>query len=301
MQRSKFIRYGCAVLAAALILFCYTAPGQAVLDQLARWTGLTHFQDAAKQYPFSLHVIDVGKADALCVLTEDTAVLIDAGTAARGDDVADYLYRLGVKQLAAVFVTHPDDDHIGGLAEVLDRFPCAVCYTAPMPPELIPDTHSVRTAQSALEKHDIPIRELTAGEQVLYGAMTFDVLSPSGSYDSSNNQSLVLRLSYGEHRFLLMGDAEAAVEDDLLLSGIDLSADVLKVGHHGSNTSTSLAFLQAVSPRFAVISTGEDHNHLPRVPVLSRLDACEAVFRTDTDGTILLCSDGQELFVFTEK
>ena len=301
MLVKKYWRRGCAVLLAVLVLFSFTPPGQWLLDRLERLTGMTDFQDVGLSSPFSLHVIDVGKADALCILVDGEALLIDGGTIAQGDEVADYLQRLGVKKLRAVFNTHPDDDHIGGLGIVLQRFDCGVFYCPSVPEDMMPDTQSVRNVRLLLKEKDIPVEYLSADDSFSFGNMQIDVLSPCREYESTNNQSLVLRLVYGSRTFLLMGDAETDAEEDLLVSGRTLSADVLKVGHHGSNTSTTEAFLQAVSPQFAVISTGEDGNHLPRNPVLQRLEACTELYRTDTDGTVIFCSDGEVLIVYTQN
>lgn len=302
MEYKKYLRRGGAALLAALVLLCLTPPGQWLLNYLEKATRQTDFQDVSLSYPFSLHVIDVGKADALCILADGKAVLVDGGTIAEGDEVADYLRRLGVKELSAVFNTHPDDDHIGGLGVVLPRFDCEVFYRSSVPDDLMPDTQSIRNVQTLLKDKAIPVNELSAGDILDLGSLHVEVLSPGQTYDSTNDSSLVLRLTYGDCSFLLMGDAEAAVEAELLLSGMDLSADVLKVGHHGSKTSTTDSFLQAVSPRFAVISTGEDNNHLPKLPVLERLAAmCEELYRTDTDGTVIFCCDGKAIEVYTEN
>ena len=300
MNKSDRFKIICIVLAVVIGIFSLTPQGQWLTDTLTRGTKLVDFQNVCQDYPFSLHVLDVGKADAICIAVDGEYILIDGGTAANGKYVADYLERLGVRELAVVFNTHPDDDHIGGLATVLQRFPCSLFCRSSVPADVMPDTQDVRAVQRILSEQSVPTQFLKAGNVLVKGNLRIEILSPGKDFDSSNNSSLVLRLQYGSHRFLLMGDAEREVEEYLLQEVVDLSADVLKVGHHGSNTSTTEVFLHAVMPRFAVISTGEDNNHLPRIPVLNRLDICEELYRTDTDGTVIFCSDGEELDVYTK-
>ena len=301
-EQRKKLRLMCGV-AVVLLVVCFFVlpPGQRLLDTLERTFGLVDFQDVSESYPFSLHVIDVGKADALCVRADGHVLVIDGGMASDGEQVVHYLQRMDVAEVNAVFNTHPDEDHIGGLAAVLEAFPCGAYYCSAIPAGLVPDTEEYRRVQEALETAAVPVHKLAAGDTLVFGNLLVEVLSSGREYASTNDSSLVLRLTYGECTCLLMGDAEEDVENDLLAGKFPLAADVLKVGHHGSATSTTEDFLQAVSPRFAVISVGEDRNHLPRTAVLSRLDACEGLYRTDTDGTVIFCSDGTDWKIYTEK
>ena len=146
------------------------------------------------------------------------------------------------------------------------------------------------------------MRRTAAGEYFAYGGMRLEVLGPLEDYAEANDSSVVFRLQYGDFSMLFCGDIEEAAEQALLKSGAPLRADVLKVAHHGSNTSTSAALLEAVRPRYAAISSGEDRNLLPRNAVLKRLDAAGAeVFRTDTDGTVVFSAAQGEIAVTTEN
>lgn len=264
--------------------------------------GLSDFSCAADKSPLSVHVLNVGKADSIFIESSGKYMLIDGGTFDRGEAVAEYLERRGVKQLDYVVSTHPDDDHIGGLKEVVSRF-AVKHYLAPkIPSSLIPSTQEYRAVQAVLTQKNIMPVTPTRGESFVLGGAKIQVLAPVKTGDSTNNNSIVLRLSYGKTSFLLMGDAEKDEENDLLATGADLSATVLKVGHHGSDGSSSIAFLNAVKPQYAAISVADDTSHLPKQVILKRLDSVGArIYRTDVSGTLLFLSDGKEVTVVTEK
>lgn len=281
-----------------LAIWVSSPAGQNLLGRLEKICGLSDFQDVAQDWPFSFHVISVGKADALLVLADEEAILIDGGTTGSGEDVADYLRRAGVQQLSAVINTHADEDHYGGLSAVLERFPCEqFCISA----YSTGDDPAYLALLEKIQHKDIPLQTWKTGDAYSFGNFRVEVLSPSKLYKETNDQSLVLRLVYGERSFLLTGDAQEDAETDLLESGQTLSADILKVGHHGSRTSTTQAFLDQVSPSCAVFSTGEDRNHLPNSDVLQRLEeAGIPILRTDLDGTLIFCTDGHRLQAFAE-
>lgn len=264
--------------------------------------GLRDFSAAADSAPLSIHVLDVGKADSILIECGEDDLLVDGGTADRGGSVAAYLKRRGVTNLDAVVNTHPDDDHIGGLADVLQTFPTARYLSPDVPKQLIPSTEEYRSVQNVLKLKGIKEEHPSAGESFWAGKLLVQVLGPVTPGADTNNNSIVLKLTYGTVRFLLMGDAGTPEEKTLLGAGRDLSADVLKVGHHGSSTSTSQEFLDAVKPRYAAISVGYDTNKLPKLAVLQRLtDAGVTFFRTDVSGTLIFMTDGKNITVKTEK
>ncbi len=264
--------------------------------------GLNDFSAAADQSPMSVHILEVGKADSIFVECGGKYMLVDGGTADRGEFVAEYLNRRGVKQLDYVVNTHPDDDHIGGLSEVISRFPVG-CYLAPdIPKELIPSSEEYFAVQAALNKKNLSVTTPKCGESFSLGNLKIQVLAPVSPGNSTNNNSIVLRLTYGNTKFLLMGDAEKEEESGLIASKAELSADVLKVGHHGSGTSTTVSLLNAVRPRYAAISVADDTNHLPNDSVLKRLnDAGAQIYRTDISGTVIFLSNGKTVSVVTGR
>jgi competence protein ComEC len=251
-----------------------------------------------------MHVIDVGQGDALAIRTpRGRWILVDAGPSWDGGDagrrtVAPYIRRFGGDVVHQV-ITHPHLDHYGGVPGVLS--PLAV------------DSVWEGGARANAGYVDWRSRErrpwgvLSAGDSLVLDGVVCRVLAPTpvwgASQENPNEASVVLRVEYGEQRWLLTGDAEAGAEEWLLAQARGgLAATVLKVGHHGSRSSSSPAFLEAVAPRVAVISVGRDNDYAhPSVEVLQRLDAIGAhVLRTDDEGTIVLSTDGQSLEVRSE-
>ncbi|MFZ3131794.1 MAG: ComEC/Rec2 family competence protein [Desulfosporosinus sp.] len=224
--------------------------------------------------------------------SDDTAVLIDGGNNPDGPNVVNYLKSQQVKELAAVIATHPHEDHIGGLDTVIKSFPVKAVYM----PNASTTTKTFEDFISALTTSGTKRIQAKMGVTLDVPGLTGQFLAPNGSgYDELNDYSAGLRLTYGKITFLFTGDASEISESEILKNGQNLKADVLKVGHHGSSTSTSSAFLKAVSPKYAIISvgTGNDYGH-PAASALSRLaGAGVQVFRTDHDGTIVATCDGE--------
>lgn len=281
------------VLVAVLVL-CVVAG--CVLEPIETGAGLE--PPAA---PLSVHVIDVGQADSILVLSGGKSMLIDGGNRDDADLVAAYLRSQGVKQLDIVVGTHPHEDHIGGLVQIIKDFPVGKIYMPRV-------THTSKTYEDLLtniKNAGLKVTPVKPGLKVdLAEEVTGVFLSPvASSYEGLNNYSAVLKLTYQDTSFLFTGDAEAEVEKELLASGTDLSSTVLKVAHHGSNSSTTTDFLQAVRPKIAVISVGKDNSYgHPSPKVLNRLEKANVqVFRTDVHGTVVLASDGQDVTVTTDK
>lgn len=234
---------------------------------------------------------DVGQGDSTFIRTKEDAILIDGGNNGKGEDVVRYLQKLGVKRLTAVIATHPDADHIGGLDTVLDAFPVDSVYA----PRVTHTTETYRDFLLAVKREGVTIKSVKAGLKIPSEAARFTFLAPltDGTQDL-NSWSAVLRVEHGQDRFLFMGDAPIRTEQQLLESNADVRADVLKLGHHGADTSSSLPFLQAVSPKRALISAGKDNAYRhPRPSVLQELKAERiTIDRTDQSGTIQYISTG---------
>lgn len=307
MERGKRRRAAfAAVLATALLLwlaaFLFPGGAKSNWEKLFRLCGLGDYSACADGVPFSVHVLDVGKADSIFVESRAGNMLVDGGTAANSGSVKAYLKKRGVRSLDFLVNTHPDSDHVGGLEAVIRSVPVRRCLCPALPPKLVPNTQEYTGFCAALKERGIPAEHPKAGALYRMGSLEIRVLGPVAAGKNANNNSIVLMLTYGENRFLLMGDAEAEEEASLLAAGERLGADVLKVGHHGSSTSTTASFLRAVKPKYAVISVGNDSNALPRLDVSSRLaEAGANVFRTDISGTVIFLSDGKNIRVATEK
>lgn len=307
MKKRNFRRIVFSILLTVVVLLTaalFVQPGgaEAAWKSIFRFCGLGSFSDCADGAPFSLHVLSVGKADSILVECGSSHMLVDGGTADRGEDVADYLKNRGIQKLDCVVNTHPDDDHIGGLYTVLNRFSAAQYICPDIPAKLIPNSLEYRNVQAILKERGVNTKHPKANSAFSLGKASVSVLGPVIPGKTTNNNSIVLKITYGTKRFLLMGDAEKEEEESLLNSGADLEADMLKVGHHGSSTSSSAAFLRAVQPKFAAVSVGRDSNNLPRLDVLNRFSNMGiSVFRTDISGTTIFLSDGKTIQIKTEK
>lgn len=255
--------------------------------------------DAAAGENLTVHFIDVGQADCILLETAGRFMLIDGGNVADSSLVVSYLEKQGVKDLSLVVCTHAHEDHVGGLPGVLAVYPTAAVW-APT------KTYASKCFDDFLyyvDQQDLEIKIPNPGDNFGLGKAQVTVLGPVTSYAEPNNTSIVLSVQFGENAFLFTGDMEMAAETDMLDAGAKVKADVLKVGHHGSDTSTGYRFLHEVDPDYAVISVGKDNSYgHPHEAPMSRLhDADVTVYRTDEMGTILAVSDGKNIRFSWEK
>ena len=241
-----------------------------------------------------VHFIDVGQADSILLECDGKFALVDGGNVSDGQAVAAYLLMQGVQKLDLVVATHPHEDHIGGLSDVIDLIPVDTVWSSPIPNE----TNPVRAFLKSVSNRGLEVLQPKVGQVFNLGTATITVIGPVKDYEDVNNLSIILMVQHGDNRFLLTGDMERVAENDLIESGADLKADVLKVGHHGSETSTGYRFLREVMPSYAVISCGKDNSYgHPHEDPLSRLrDAEVAVLRTDESSTIIARSDGKDIY-----
>lgn len=242
---------------------------------------------------FSITFIDVGQGDSALVVCDGHYMLIDGGDAAAGEKVCDVLKENGVKRLDILVASHLHDDHIGGLIEVLDyaqRVKLVLSNKKKYDSGTFDDFHN------RLVNHRVKIKVPKEGNTYQLGSATIEVLSVRAKDD---NDSLVLLITYGEHKFLFAGDMEQDQEREICAHYHDERQDItlLKVGHHGSKTSTSIRFLSTIMPKYAIISVGKGNRHRhPADQTLERLEQAEAiVYRTDISGTIIVTSNGEEL------
>ncbi|TYO97241.1 ComEC/Rec2 family competence protein [Desulfallas thermosapovorans] len=247
-----------------------------------------------------VHFLDVGQADSILVqLPNNQNMLIDAGDNDDGDTIVDYLTGAGVEKIDYLVGTHPHADHIGGMDTVIKNFTIGRVYM----PRVTTTTKTFEDVLAAIEYKGLNINTAKAGLKIIDdGNLQALILAPLGTeYEEMNNYSAVIKVTWGEVSFLFTGDAEEQSEREMLASGVSLQANVLKVGHHGSHSSTSAAFLQSVEPQYAVIcvGAGNDYGH-PHRETMARLQGVN-VFRTDLDGTVVFVTDGREINVTTGK
>ena len=263
LPRRLFLRLAALALAAVLAL------GLTACDSLPGSGGHIVKPSTGSSQPFEMHFIDVGQALSVLVECDGQFMLYDGGNVDDGSLVVSYLQKQGVEQLQYVFCSHAHEDHVGGLAAVMAKFPAGHAYS----PVTEGSTKCFNDFVKYTQQQGLQLEVPSVGTVWPLGSATVTLLGPVTQYSETNNTSLVLRIDYGSTSFLLTGDMEKTAETDLVNSGANLKADVLQVGHHGSSTSTGYLFLNAVLPEMGVISCG------------------------DLQGTITIGSDGQNFTV----
>ena len=244
------------------------------------------------QYSFSICFFDVGQAEAALVECDGHYMLIDGGMAADSSKMYSVMKKHGITELDYVVGTHSHEDHIGGIAGALNYAKAKTVYC----PVISYDSKAFNNFNKAVTKCGASITVPRKGDTFSLGSASCSILAVNTEHDT-NNTSIVLRITYGNTSFLFTGDAERETEQAILAGGIDIRSTVLKVGHHGSETSTSYVWLREVDPEYAVISVGKDNSYgHPTEAVLSRLrDAEVTTFRTDMQGDITCVSDGNKV------
>lgn len=244
-----------------------------------------------------VHYIDVGQGDSILIQVNNKNLLIDAGPKDSQDKLMGYLKSQGIQNLDYVIATHPHEDHIGGMGEIIKNFNIGKFYA----PKVISNTKTFQNMMSQLKNKNLKVTIIKAGmgnDINLGGNTKVEVFSPvSEEYDDLNDYSPIMKITYGKTSFLFTGDAGKLVEKEVLQKGYNVKADVLKLGHHGSTTSTGKDFLSKVNPKIGVISVGanNDYGH-PHKETLQLLQQANIkVYRTDKDGTIVLSSNGVKI------
>ena len=237
--------------------------------------------------------LNVGQADCALLSSNGHYMVIDGGNNGDADTILSYLEGQGVEKLDAVVGTHPHEDHIGSLDAIINHFDVDVVYM----PKIIHTSKTFEDVLDAVANKGLKVKSPNPGDTLAFNGLEIEVLGPQREYNDFNNNSIVLKVNAGETAFLFTGDAEETAEKDILQAGYDLQADVLKVGHHGSSTSSSQAFLQAVKPKYAVISVGAGNSyHHPEEETLHQLQSIGAeIYRTDLQGNIVCATDGKNI------
>ena len=252
---------------------------------------------------FYLHFIDVGQAECELLKCNDDTVLVDAGDVDSFEKISSYLDSQNVKELDYLIITHMHSDHMGSAKEVIEKYKPENIIMTRLTESVTPTTDIYKELLEVLSECDSKIIAAKPGNSYELDSFSFVILAPNKNYEELNNTSVVIKAYFGDTTYLLQGDAETESEKDILSNGFEVNADVLKLGHHGSKTSTCADYLNAVKPQVAVVNCGKEnkYNH-PNNETLDKLESRGIhCFRTDKNGNIVIKSDGKAISVITER
>lgn len=289
---SKIITVAAVLLVAVLSLFL--TKNFIPIDKVFEESGLRNTQQASADKMY-VSFIDVGQGNCTLLRCGGKAILVDSGEVGAAQTVINYIKNLGIDELNCVLVTHPHTDHMGAMTKILYEFKIDDLIMPEIPEEIIPTNKTYEKFLTAVSDNAGNVIAAKPEETYSYGEMKLEIFAPLRDYDNLNDMSAVSRISYGDTSVMFTGDATTTVEKDLLKKNINYSATVLNVGHHGSKTSSSEAWLRAVNPKYAVICCGvnNDYGH-PHSLITKRLEEFGIeYFETDLLGTIVFESDSK--------
>lgn len=292
-NKSKLIILSAILILTLLIASC---------DILEDTNNTTETEFIVNENDLLVHFIDIGQGDATLIeLPNDEVALIDGGPRDSSDKLIKYLKNNGIDKIDYVVATHPHEDHIGGLPKVIKNFEIDKVYM----PERTANTNIFKELLETIQKNNKKIKIAKSGDKIIDEEnLKFYFLGPvKNNYENTNDYSIVSKVEYGQNSIIIMGDAEKTSERDILNSNMNLKADVLRVGHHGSSTSSSEKFLEAVNAKYYIISLGKDNSYgHPHREVLKSLSKyTDKVFRTDELGDIKMVSDGKNIRIDKNK
>ena len=246
-----------------------------------------------------VHYLDVGQGDSIFVeLPNNETMLIDAAESYQSENIINYLKNLNYQKIDYVIGTHPHTDHIGGLKDIINTFEIGKIYM----PKVISTTKTYESLLMAIKDKNLKINTAKAGTSIIdTDALKINILAPNNSiYTELNNYSVVTKITYGTTKFLFMGDAEKLSENEIKEN---VTADVIKIGHHGSNTSSSIDFIKKVNAKYGIISVGLNNKYnLPKEETITNWkNSGTKIYLTSTNGTIRASSDGTNIKIESEK
>ncbi len=301
MAKKYKIRPSGLVIGGVVLLLALLAVANAIRIGVNRHETVRPVTAASSEteYPLTVWFLDVGEGDGIVIRCGETVLVIDGGEREQADTVNALLGSLGIDTIDCYIATHPHSDHIGAAPGIFGSMHVKSVMMTAFSEINTPTTNTYERLLAAIENQGCEVLLASAGQTYTFGELNLTVLAPVEETSVYNNMSVVFKMEYGKTAFLFTGDAEKESEALMLAQDYDLHADVLKLGHHGSTTSTTPAFLEAVSPRLAVISCGKDNDFgHPHKEILTLLaDEGIAYRRTDVSGTVTVYSDGKDVFI----
>lgn len=292
------------ILFIGLLVYLFTSSSfrTSISNAKANIDNISNKRDEAKKVvsnsdTLKVYITDVGQADSILIRDGNYNMLIDAGNNSDGEKLVKYYKELGITSFKYVFASHPHEDHIGGMDDIINNFDIENFYM----PDKLSTTKTFEDMLDALERKNLKYIVPKVNDKLSLNNSNIDVIYVGSDESDINDSSIVLKLNYFSNSFLFTGDLGSNKEKEILNSGANIKADVLKVGHHGSSYSTASSFLDKVNPSFAAISVGK--NNIYKHPASSTLEKLNKrgikVYRTDLDGTILFESNGKDISVST--
>lgn len=296
------------VVAVVLVVVCFVVGDMDSVQQLLNeliGTRTTSVDVLDNNNPsigdmLKIHYIDVGQGDSILLQNKNVNMLIDGGTRESAKKLVPYLESQNISTLDYVVATHPHEDHIGGLDDVINNFDIGHVLM----PKKTASTKVFSDLAQAIKNKELKAEQPEVGSLIKLSDMNITVLGPvRDDYSETNDYSIALKVNYKDNNFVFTGDAENTAEEDILNTNLELKADILKAGHHGSSTSTSKEFLNKVNPTYAVISLGEGNSYgHPHIETLREFKNNNiTVYRTDRNGTIIANCDGKKITFDVEK
>lgn len=301
-KKNKSITYLILFIGLLVYLFTSSSFRTSISNAKANIDNISNKRDEAKKVvsnsdTLKVYITDVGQADSILIRDGNYNMLIDAGNNSNGKKLVKYYKELGITSFKYVFASHPHEDHIGGMDDIINNFDIENFYM----PDKLSTTKTFEDMLDALERRNLKYIVPKVNDKLSLNNSNIDVIYVGSDESDINDSSIVLKLNYFSNSFLFTGDLGSNKEKEILNSGANIKADVLKVGHHGSSYSTASLFLDKVNPSFAAISVGK--NNIYKHPASSTLEKLNKrgikVYRTDLDGTILFESNGKDISVST--
>ena len=275
-----------------------------ILAAVLGYSLLNSQQSAVTGDKIAVHYIDIGQGDSILITSDDVNMLIDCGEKSESAKLINYLNNCGIQRLDYVIGTHPHSDHMGGMSEIVKTFDIGEFIIPRLHSSDTPNTVYYEKFLDAIAEKNVKLSYAELGRNINIGSSVGTIIAPhSPDYGNLNNYSVGLFLKHGNNSFIFTGDAEKQAEEEMIDAGVMLDADVYKVGHHGSDTSSSPEFLEAVSPEYAVIScgTGNSYGHPKDITMENLSKYTDKIYRTDLQGTIIFESDGNDYVIKTER